>query len=98
MNQIEKALQTKVACWLRQKGCVVIKMPAGYASIPVGFPDLLVLIDGGGFAALEIKASEKAKFQALQKEWLAKLDGMYYARVINPTNWPDVKKELEDMI
>jgi len=98
MNQIEQKLQTKVICWLKQKGCVVMKMPAGYASIPTGFPDILALIDGGGWIALEVKASEKAKFQPLQRQWLDKLNDMYYARVITPENFNEIKKELGDLI
>lgn len=98
MNKIEQQLQTKVICWLKQKGCVAFKMPAGYQSVPTGFPDVLALIDGGGWACLEIKASDKARFQPLQKEWLEKLDGMYYSRVITPDNWLKVRKELEDII
>lgn len=98
MNKIEQALQTKVMKYLKSKGCIVMKIPAGYASIPVGFPDLLVLIPGGGYAAFEIKSSEKSKFQPLQKVWLAKLDAMYYARTIHENNWEQIKKELGDFI
>lgn len=98
MNDIEARLQATIIKWLKCKGCVVMKMPAGYASIPTGFPDILVLIDGGGWIALEIKASAKAKFQPLQKQWLEKLNGMFYARVVYKDNWEEIKKELENLI
>ena len=98
MNKIEQQLQTKAICWLKSKGCVAFKVPAGYQGVPTGFPDILALIDGGGWIALEVKASEKARYQPLQKEWLARLDAMYYARTINPENWDKIKKELENII
>lgn len=98
MEKIEQQLQTTIINWLKSKGCVAFKVPAGYAGVPAGFPDILALIDGGGWVAIEVKASEKARFQPLQKQWLEKLDGMYYAKAINPTNWQEIKKELENLI
>ena len=94
----EQQLQTKVITWLKQKGCVCFKIPAGDQSVPTGVPDVLALIPGGGWAALEIKASKKARFQPLQKPWLEKLDKMFYSRVVCPENWDEIKKELVDMI
>ena len=97
MNGVESRLQTKIIHWLKLKGCVVIKLSA-VPGVPVGIPDVLFLIDGGGYGFIEVKASEKARFQPLQKEWLKKLDDMYFARAVHPGNWEEVKSELEKLI
>jgi len=97
MAGIEAQLQGKIIRWLKAKGCVVVKLQAGPA-VPVGMPDVLALIDGGGWIALEVKASAKSKFQPLQKEWVKKLDEMYYARIVYPENWEKIKLELVDLI
>lgn len=97
MSGVEAKLQAKVITWLKQKGSVVLKLSAT-PGIPSGFPDVLALLDGGGYIALEIKSSEKARFQPLQKEWLKKLDEMYVARVVHPENWVQIRAELETLI
>lgn len=94
----ELNLQKKIFIHYRNKGCVVMKMPAGYQSIPNGFPDLLVLAPNGKWFALEVKATSTAPFRPLQKEWIAKLATMGYATAVNPTNWPDVQAELDTLI
>lgn len=94
---VEQRLQTKIINYLKRKGCVVIKLSAT-PGVPSGIPDVLFLLDGGGWGFIEVKSSAKAKFQPLQKEWLKKLDAMYWARTAYPENWEDVKKELEILI
>lgn len=94
----ESDFQAKVIQYLKRKGCVVMKMPAGYQSIPTGFPDILALVDGGGWIALEVKVDEKSKFQPLQKQWVKKLDDMYFARVVHQNNFEEIKKELDKII
>jgi Holliday junction resolvase len=93
----ESAFQTKVANWLRAKGCFVMVIQP-QAGIPTGTPDIIALCDGGGWIALELKAHEKAKVQPLQNETVAKLDQMYFARKVWPLNWDEIKKELELII
>ena len=93
----EATLQAKIIRYLKSKGCVVIKLSAT-PGVPVGIPDLLFLLDGGGWGFLEVKASKTAKFQPLQKEWLKKLDNMYWARSVCPENWAEIKLELEKFI
>ena len=93
----ESILQGKIIRWLKSKGCVVIKLSAT-PGVPAGIPDVLFLLDGGGWGFLEIKASAKAKFQPLQKHWLAKLDDMYFARAVWPENWDFIKKEIENIV
>ena len=92
----EAALQATVIKWLKARGAYVIK--TGGLGTPDGCPDVVALLDGGGWLALEIKASKTAKFQPLQKITIEKLDKMYYSRVIYQTNWKDIKKEIETII
>lgn len=68
------------------------------AGIPTGTPDIVALIDGGGWVAIEVKQDEKSKFQPLQLEIINKLDNMYWSRAVHNNNWPEVKAELEELI
>jgi len=93
----ESTFQNKVVGWLRQKGCYVLTT-SPRPGIPDGCPDVIALFNGGGWAALEIKTGEHAKFQPLQKPTIEKLDKMYYSRAVWPKNWEEVKKELQQII
>lgn len=94
---MEAKLQGAVIRWLKSKGAFVLKTTPG-PGVAVGTPDVIALIDGGGWVALEIKASKTARFRPLQKETISKLDGMYFCRAVYPENWADIKKELETII
>lgn len=94
---IEARLQTKIISYLKSRDFVVIKM-AAMPGIPTGIPDVLFLRRGGGWGFIEVKASPTARFQPLQKEWLAKLDDMCWARVAYPENWDAVKLEIDNMV
>jgi Holliday junction resolvase len=87
----------KIIKWLRAKGCYVLKTSPG-AGTPVGCPDIIALLDGGGWVALECKASQTAKFQPLQQVTIAKLNDMFYSRAVYPENWDEIKFELEQII
>lgn len=93
----ESALQGKITKYLRSKGCYVLVTTAA-PGIPNGCPDIVALLDGGGWICLEVKASPRARFQPLQKATIKKLDEMYYCKVVHPGNWDEVKKELESML
>jgi len=93
----ESNFQSKIVKWLRQKGCFVLILSA-VPGVPDGMTDVLALIPGGGWAALEIKASKRSKFRPLQKQTISKLDGMYYARAVYPENWEIIKAELTQII
>lgn len=90
----EAQLQRKIITWLKERGCVVIKLSA-VPGVPNGIPDVLFL-KGKHWGFFEVKASPTARFQPLQKEWVAKLDSMSYARVVYPENWKSIKDELEN--
>ena len=92
---MEKQLQSKIIKWLRAKGCYVIKHSV-IAGVPVGCPDISAYYDGA-VIFIEVKASQKRKFQPLQKETLAKLkDWFEFVYVVYPENWPEVQAQLEE--
>jgi Holliday junction resolvase len=92
----EASLQSKIIKYLERKGCYVVK--TGGPGTPNGCPDIIALLDGGGWFALEVKASARAKFQPLQKATISKLDNMWFSRAVWPENWDEVKAEIEKMI
>lgn len=102
----ESSFQKKVVVWLRQKGCFVIVMTA-VPGVPDGTPDVIALIPGGGWAALECKASDpykkdgtakKGAFRPLQQVTVKRLDDMFYSRVVYPENWSIIQGELQQII
>lgn len=103
---VEARLQSKIVKWLRSKGCyTLVTTPGG--GIPTGCPDIIALVPGGGWIAIEVKASNpyrkdgKAKagaFRPLQLETLKLLGEMYYARSVWPDNWDEIKADLEKII
>lgn len=102
----ESKFQSDVIKWLRSKGCFVI-VTSAVAGIPTGTPDVLALIPGGGWAALEVKPKNpykkdgtalKGAFQPLQQATVAKLDKLYYSRVVYPEIWSEIRGELTQII
>lgn len=92
----ESVFQAKVIKWLKEQGCYVIKNSA-VSGVPTGCPDLVFFKEGFyGFA--EIKPKEKARFQPLQKETLAKLAAWSWAKAVYPENWDEIQKELVDIL
>lgn len=92
----ESNLQSKIVKYLKEKGCYVIKTRPGVGT-PDGCPDIIFLLEGF-WGAIEVKATPKSKYQPLQIETLEKLHAWSWANRVDPTNWPDVKEELERML
>ena len=90
---IEARLQAEITKHLKSKGCFVAKMPA-HPGVPTGTPDLFFCKEGF-YGFIEVKASKTARFQPLQKERIAIFDKWSWAKAVYPTNWPEVKKELD---
>lgn len=94
---LEKDFQKTVIRWLRAKGCVVLKYQQN-ATTRASIPDILFLKEGF-WGAIEVKKSKTAKYRPGQKETVAKMDAMSWARVIYPGKcWEDTKKELEELL
>lgn len=103
---MERKLQSEIATYLRRKGAFVLTVQP-QAGIPSGTPDIIALLDGGGWVALEVKASNPYKkdgtakahaFQPLQQETVRKLNTMYFARIVWPDNWNNIRTELEHLL
>lgn len=103
---MERKLQSEIATYLRRKGAFVLTIQP-QAGIPSGTPDIIALLDGGGWVALEVKkenpykrdgTAKKGAFQPLQQETVRKLNNMYFARIIWPDVWPEVKEELDHLL
>jgi Holliday junction resolvase len=92
----EAKLQRDIIRYLKSKGCYVIKHSAG-AGVPVGCPDLSFYLEGC-YGFIEVKATSRSRYQPLQKETLEKLNGWSWARRVDPSNWDEVKQELERML
>lgn len=71
-------------------GCLILKNDAEYRP---GIPDLSVFY-GARWAMLEVKASEKSKYQPNQEYYLEMLSNMGFASVIYPSIEEDVLSAL----
>lgn len=93
---MEAKTQKRLIQYLKGKGCYVIKTRPG-AGIPVGCPDILFLFKDF-WGAIEVKASENAVWQPLQKPTLEKLASWSWARKVYPENVDEVIAELNDIL
>lgn len=93
----ESDFQTKVLRWLRSQGAWCMKVPAS-PGVPKGTSDIFGCKNSFYFF-LECKASKNAKFQAGQKDFLAKMDDWSYAKAVWPgERWEAVQEELGEML
>ena len=82
---------------LRKLGCTVFQNQG--VGIPKGFPDTSVLLPEGLTIYIEFKASKRAKFQPLQKEWIKKLtDRQYFAYVVYPEIGDSIMEQIKELI
>lgn len=82
---------------LRKLGCTVFQNQG--VGIPQGFPDTSVLLPEGLTIYIEFKASKRAKFQPLQKEWVKKLnDRNFFAYICFPENADDIMKDIKRLL
>ena len=95
-DDLESKFQAKVKKWLVSKGCEVYILSPG-AGIPDSTEDVLFLKEGfWGF--LECKKSKNAKKRPGQERTVARHNEMSYSRFTWPENWPEVQKELEEIL
>lgn len=92
----ESNLQSNIRKYLKSKGCYVLVL-TGVPGIPDGCTDIIFMLEGF-WGAIEVKASRTSPYQPLQKETLAKFDAWSWARRVDPTNWLEVRAELEAML
>ena len=75
----------------RIPGCIVLKNDPNYLQ---GIPDLVIFKDDK-WAMLECKRNGQAHRQPNQEYYVEKLDGMSFARFIDPSNKEEVLNELQ---
>jgi Holliday junction resolvase len=92
----EADLQSKIIKYLRSKGAIPLKYQQN-ATTRASIPDILFLKEGF-WGAIEVKRSKTAKYRPGQKEMVAKMDAMSWARVVYPENWSEVQKELSEIL
>lgn len=95
---VESILQAKIRKYLEDKGCYVLKTrPDARGGAPTGCPDILFMLEGF-WGAIEVKDSPSAPYRPLQEETLAQLEEWSWARRVDPTNWEEVRGELERIL
>lgn len=94
----ESNLQANIRKYLKSKGCYVLKTrPDARGGAPMGCPDIIFMLEGF-WGAIEVKAGPKSPYQTLQKETLEKLDAWSWAKRVDPTNWLEIRGELERIL
>lgn len=96
MMSKEGTLQSNIRKYLKSKGCYVLVIRP-QPGIPDGMSDVLFMLEGF-WGAIEVKDSPTAKWQPLQKETLEKFAAWSWAKRVDPTNWGEVKQELERIL
>lgn len=82
---------------LRKLGCTVFQNQG--VGVPRGFPDTSVLLPEGLTIYIEFKASKRAKFQPLQKEWIKKLNERnFFTWVCYPENADEIMGEIRRLL
>ena len=92
----ESDFQKKVIKWLRSKGCLVLKYEAN-ATTRVGVADVFFCKEGF-YGFLECKKAKNSPVRPGQKEFIDKVDNWSYGKIIFPENWPETRKELDQML
>lgn len=95
----EVDLQSKIIKWLRSQKCIVIKYQQN-ATTRASIPDIIFLKEGF-WGAIEVKKTKTSPYRPGQREMVAKMDNMSWARVIyggKDSNWPEVQKELTEIL
>lgn len=72
--------------------CLVVRLDA---NLMQGIPDMLLLFEGGFWAALEGKTSAKARMQPNQPYYVDLMDKLCFAAFIYPGNEEAVLNELQ---
>lgn len=96
---VERDFQKTVIKWLKSKGCIVLKYQQN-ATTRAALPDIFFLKDGF-WGAIEVKKTKTSPFRPGQREMVAKLDSMSWAKIVwggKNSNWPEVEEELKEIL
>ena len=91
----ESDFQRDLLRFLRLKGCFCIKLQAG-PGVPTATPDIL-FCHYGFYGFIEVKLSKRSRLQPGQRESVAKLNEMSYAKIIYPENFSELEEDLWDL-
>lgn len=94
-RQGEGGYKTKLTARIEQRfgsRCMVVRLDA---ALRQGVPDMLLLFEGGFWAALEGKISSTAPHQPNQPYYVSLMDQLSFAAFIYPENEEAVLNELE---
>jgi hypothetical protein len=93
---LERDYQARLIKRIRQMfpGCVILKNDTDYMQ---GVPDLIIL-HRDKWAMLEVKASERTRFQANQEYYIEMLNQMSFAACIYPAIEEDVLYDLQQAL
>ena len=96
MTMTENQYQANIIKKLKRlfPGCIIVKTDTGYQQ---GSTDLLILFREF-WAALEVKASIKARVRPNQRYFVKRLDEMSFAAFIYPENEAEVLSALQQAL
>lgn len=90
---LESSYQAQLIAKLEDRFfCLVLKNDEQFRQ---GIVDLTILFDGGRWAALEVKISEKAPYRPNQPYYLKLMGLMSWSATIYPENEEEILRELE---
>lgn len=92
----ESDIQSKIAKWLRSKGCFVWKCQQN-ATTQRGVADLFFCYEGF-YGFIEVKRAKNAPRQPGQEAFIEKMNNWSWAKVVWPENWEQTQRELEDLL
>lgn len=81
-------LEKAIIKFLKKCGCAVDKTQNGS----------IFFCKEGFYGFIETKRSKNAPLRPGQKQFIEKMNGWSYGRVCYPENWPQVQKELTEIL
>lgn len=94
---LESTFQNKtVIPWLKKQGCFVMKVQPGNG-VPSATADCFFCKEGF-YGWLEIKRAKNSQKRPGQDAFIKKMADWSYARFCYPSNWPEIKAELTEIL
>ena len=98
MTTPESKFKTKFCKELKKLGAVTILQYKQDSTTVKGFPDTIAIFEGF-VVFIEFKASKTARFQPLQKEWLARLEeANHFTYVVHPSNASEILNQIKELL
>lgn len=96
VSKSESQFQSELVKWLKAQGCFVWKCQQN-ATTQKGVADLFFCKEGF-YGWLEVKRSRTARLRPGQKEFIEKMNGWSWAKIIYPENAEAIKQELKEVL